>query len=594
MGLLKELTYITNAIKLTNTAKKFSSKTEENFITQFEAIADKYKNNEAVVFEGNVLSYADLEERANKYAHWARQLNEGNGKAQTIALLMENRDEYLAAWIGILKSGNIAALINNNLIGSPLSHCINISKAKHIVLGAECAENYTNTADQLESKPKCWVQNGNMQGMENLDGMLETQPVTRLSKKLEHEQDALYIYTSGTTGNPKAAKISHRRLMVMAKMFSTVTKSKPKDRNYITLPLYHSAGGVCAVGTSLLAGGTIVLKRKFSIKDFWEDVYKHKVTQFQYIGELCRYLTNAPHHPLERKHNLRVLVGNGLRSEVWEEFQPRFKIPKIIEFYGATEGNVTLVNFDNTIGSVGRIPNWARKQSNIEVVNFDVEKEEPIRGDDGLCVRCKAGEVGEMLGEIFYDNPEMPSARFEGYVGSKETDKKILRDVFVKGDQWFRTGDLMKFDEKGYFYFIDRIGDTFRWKGENVATSEVAEVIAIFDNIDDVNVYGVEVSGNDGRAGMAAITNSGEIDLKRLYAHIEKNLPTYARPLFLRIQKKIEITGTFKHRKIDLVKEGFNPKKIEETLYFNHPESGEFVELEYELYQKITAKEIRL
>ncbi len=592
MGLIKEVKFALDAFRLTNGVKKIVKNPDENFVTRFEAMADKYKNNEAIVFEGARWTYAELEERANRYAHWVQEQNIGTN--QTIALLMENRSEYLAAWLGIVKSGNTASLINNNLSGAPLAHSLNVCNAKQVVLGAEVAENYIDVKDSLEHTPTCWVQDGAIQGMENLDEALSRQSTARLNKPLKHEDDALYIYTSGTTGNPKAARISHRRLMTMAWMFAVALRTKPADRNYIALPLYHSAGGICAVGTSLLSGGTIVLKRKFSVSDFWQDVHDHKITQFQYIGEFCRYLNNAPKHPLENKHKLRIIIGNGLRPDVWKEFQPRFQIPSILEFYGATEGNISLVNFDGKVGAVGRIPSWARKNSNVEIVKFDVEKEEPVRDENGLCVPCPPGEVGELLGQIFYDNPDMPSSRFEGYVGQAETNKKILRDVFAKGDEWFRAGDLMKVDEKGYFYFIDRIGDTFRWKGENVATSEVAEAISVFNNVDEVNVYGVAVEGTDGRAGMASIVSDGNIDMKELHAHICKNLPSYAQPLFLRMQPKIEITGTFKHRKVELVKDGFDPSKVSEPLYFNDPASGSFVPLDDALYQKIMAKEVRL
>ena len=592
MGLLKEIQFAISASGINGEVKKVVTAEDKNFVTRFEEMADKNKNNEAIVFEGESWTYAQLEERANRYAHWVQEQNIGSG--QVLALLMQNRSEYIAAWLGILKSGNTASLINNNLSGKALAHSINVCNTKHVVLGAEVAENYIEIKDDLENKPTCWVQDGAMQGMENLDEALAKQQSTRPNKPLKHEADALYIYTSGTTGNPKAAKISHRRLMVMGWMFASTLKSKPKDRNYIALPLYHSAGGICAVGSSLLSGGTIVLKRRFSVKDFWQDIYDHKVTQFQYIGEFCRYLVNAPEHLLESKHNIRIIIGNGLRPEVWETFQPRFKIPKIIEFYGATEGNISLVNFDGKVGAVGRIPKWARKKSNIEIVKFDVENEEPVRDDKGLCIPCQPDEIGELIGQIFYNNPDMPSARFEGYVGKKETSKKILCDVFENGDEWFRSGDLMKFDKEGYFYFIDRIGDTFRWKGENVATSEVAEAITIFNGVEEVNVYGVKVGDADGRAGMASIVADSSIDLKKLHEHIGKNLPSYAQPLFLRVQEKIEITGTFKHRKVELVKEGFDPAQINEPLYFNDTAAGAFVPLDSALYQKIMAKEIRL
>lgn len=592
MGLLREIKYAIDASRATKTTKKVAGTKDENFITQFEKMADANKNREAIVFEGESWTYAQVEERANRYANWVKA--QGVGEGQVIALLMENRAEYLAAWIGIVKSGNTASLINNNLVGAPLTHSIDVCNAPLVVVGAEVAEHYTDIQDRLKNTPKAWVQGSPIQGLENLDTALEQQSTERPGVALTHALDALYIYTSGTTGNPKAARISHRRLMNMSMVFAVVARATNKDRNYIALPLYHSAGGICAVGTTFMTGGTIVLRRRFSVKDFWQDIADHKVTQFQYIGEFCRYLDNAPEHPLERKHNLRIIIGNGLRPEVWKDFQPRFKIPKIIEFYGATEGNLSLVNFDGKVGAVGRIPKWARGGSNIEIVKFNLETEEPVRDENGLCIICEPDEVGELLGEIFYDDPNSPSAHFEGYVGKKETEGKILRDVLKKGDMWFRSGDLMKVDDEGYFYFIDRIGDTFRWKGENVATSEVAEVLSTFDGVEEANVYGVKVGDADGRAGMAAVIFKGNLDVNGLHAHVSKNLPVYAQPLFLRLQEEIEITGTFKHRKVDLVKEGFNPSQISEKIYFNDPATKAFVLLDDALYQKIVGKEIRL
>jgi fatty-acyl-CoA synthase len=370
--------------------------------------------------------------------------------------------------------------------------------------------------------------------------------------------------------------------------FAAAMNTKERDRMYVVLPLYHSAGGVCAIGSVLTSGGAMIIRRKFSATQFWDDCVKYRATQFQYIGELCRYLLNTPPHPLERKHSLRVIMGNGLRPEIWPAFKARFRIPKIIEFYGATEGNVALVNMDGKIGAVGRIPNYLRNLLPTRLVKFDVEHEQPVRGPDGFCIECKPGDVGEAIGKI---DPER--GRFEGYTKSSETEKKILRDVFTKGDAWFRTGDLLRRDAAGYFYFIDRIGDTFRWKGENVATSEVAEAISVYPGVKEANVYGVKVPGTDGRAGMASLVLEGALDLDKFKAHIDKNLPAYARPIFLRLQHEIEVTGTFKHRKVELVQQGFDPRTIKEPLYFMEPVHARYITLTPDLYDRIVAGEVR-
>jgi fatty-acyl-CoA synthase len=383
--------------------------------------------------------------------------------------------------------------------------------------------------------------------------------------------------------------MSHLRIQTMMHSFAAAMRSTQRDRMYVVLPLYHSAGGVCAIGSTLTVGGSVIIRRKFSATQFWDDCKKYRATQFQYIGELCRYLLNSPPHPLERKHHLRVVMGNGLRPEIWPAFRARFKIPRIIEFYGATEGNVSLVNFDGKVGSVGRIPSYLRSMIQTRLVLFDIEHEQPVRNDKGFCMECKPDEVGEAIGKI-----DQERGRFEGYSKETDTEKKILRDVFEKGDAWFRTGDLLRQDAQGYYYFVDRIGDTFRWKGENVATSEVAEAISVFPGIKEANVYGVKVPSADGRAGMAALVTSGPIDLTAFKTHLEKNLPAYARPIFLRMQGEIEITGTFKHRKIELVKDGFDPRAVKDPLHFLDPVDGQYVALTPELYDRLMAGEIRL
>jgi fatty-acyl-CoA synthase len=275
---------------------------------------------------------------------------------------------------------------------------------------------------------------------------------------------------------------------------------------------------------------------------------------------------------------------------VWLPFQSRFKIPHIVEFYGATEGNVMLFNFDGKPGAVGRIPWFAKKvYERIKFVKFDVETEQPVRGADGFCIECEVDETGEAVGRI---SDEAGDA-FEGYGDRKADEKKILHDVFDPGDSYFRTGDLMRMGKNGYVYFMDRIGDTFRWKGENVATSEVAEALSVFEGVQEANVYGVHVPGADGRAGMAAIVAGPGLDVDKLGEHIKAELPTYARPIFLRLQPEMEITGTFKHRKVDLQKEGFDPGTIADQMFFFDDVAGVYVPLDAKLFEKICSGSMR-
>jgi fatty-acyl-CoA synthase len=361
----------------------------------------------------------------------------------------------------------------------------------------------------------------------------------------------------------------------------------PEDRVYVPLPLYHSAGGVMAAVGALLSGGGLVLARRFSASRFWTDCARFEATSFQYIGELCRYLLNTPEHPDERRHRVRVCIGNGLRPEIWGPFQERFGIPRIIEFYGATEGNVALMNFDGRVGAVGRMPRLVRRLLGIELIRYDVAKDAHERDARGFCIPCRPGEVGEAIGRL------SQAVRFEGYTSPEATEKKILRDVFKQGDAYFRTGDLLRQDDDDYFYFVDRIGDTFRWKGENVSTSEVAEALSVCPGVLEANVYGVAVPGQDGRAGMAALVVDAGFDPAGLAERAKRELPAYARPLFVRLQPEIETTGTFKHRKVDLVSDGFDPAKISDPLFFLDGERG-YVPLDAALHARIVSGEVRV
>jgi fatty-acyl-CoA synthase len=288
-----------------------------------------------------------------------------------------------------------------------------------------------------------------------------------------------------------------------------------------------------------------------------------------------------------------MACGNGLASEVWDAFKDRFKIPQILEFYAATEGGVSLFNVEGERGAIGHIPAYLAHRFSPPLVAFDVEKGEPVRNDQGFCIRCAPNEIGEAIGKIV-DDPSNVGSRFEGYTNKKASEEKILRNVFEPGDAWVRTGDLMRKDEKGFFYFVDRIGDTFRWKGENVATSEVSQAIGTFPGVTHANVYGVAIPNTEGRAGMAALVVESNLDLPTFRQHLITRLPAYARPMFLRVQGEIEVTGTFKYSKTELVRQGYDPVSTTDTIYFNSPESQSFVQLDKALYDRIQAGQIRL
>jgi fatty-acyl-CoA synthase len=401
---------------------------------------------------------------------------------------------------------------------------------------------------------------------------------------------ALLIYTSGTTGLPKAARISHMRAQLYMRAFAGATGAVETDIIYVALPLYHATGGLCATGAALLNGGCVVLKRKFSASQFWPDVVAERCTMFVYIGELCRYLVNQPPQEDESRHRLRMAFGNGLSADVWREMRLRFRIPQVLEFYGSTEGNVSMFNFDGREGAIGRAPRWLRKKVNARLVQFDIEAEEPVRGPSGFGVECGPGQIGECVGKI---NLSDARTAFSGYLDKAASEKKILRNLFEPGDAWFRTGDLMRQDSEGYFYFIDRIGDTFRWKGENVSTTEVAARLQTAPGVLEANVYGVTIPGADGRAGMAGLVVGPEFDIKVFGDHVEQELPSYAQPVFVRILPTIETTGTFKYRKVDLVREGYDLGQVRTPLYVKTP-GKPFVKLTKALADKIAAGEFRV
>jgi fatty-acyl-CoA synthase len=467
---------------------------------------------------------------------------------------------------------------------------------RHIIVASELAATFESARTLLQTKAKVWS-HGESADLPRVDREVDALPGDALSgserPSLTIEDRALYIYTSGTTGLPKAANVNHYRVMLASGAFAGVMDTQPGDRMYDCLPMYHTTGGVVATGAVLFNGGSVVIREKFSAREFWDDLVRYECTLFQYIGELCRYLVHAPPSPNETRHTLRLACGNGLRPELWAIFKERFHIPQILEFYGATEGNVNIFNFEGKPGAVGRVPWFVAHRFPIAVVRFDVERGVPARNADGFCEHCAPNEPGEVIGKIVND-PSKPGNRFEGYAAATENENKILRNAFEPGDAWFRTGDLMRKDENGYFYFVDRVGDTFRWKGENVSTSEVAEAINRFDDIRDATVYGVQLAGRDGRAGMATIVCKGACDLAGLHEHLGRYLPDYARPVFLRVRSEIDVTSTFKQRKIDLVREGFDPSLVRDPMFFNDPATHRYVPLDAATYGRIQSGEIRL
>jgi fatty-acyl-CoA synthase len=558
-------------------------------------LADRYGDAPALLSDLESFTYRELAARANQYARWT--LAERIQKGDTVCLMMPNRPEYMALWLGITRVGGVVALLNSNLTGATLAHCINVVAPKHIIVAAELLERLETARALMTGEVKVWVHGEAGPGQARIDRAVDAFSGGKLAdaetRQLTIEDRALFIYTSGTTGLPKAANMNHYRLMLAGHAFAGVMATRPTDRMYDCLPMYHTAGGLVATGSILVSGGSVVIREKFSAREFWDDIARWNCTIFQYIGEFCRYLLNSPPHPKETAHRLRLACGNGLRPDVWPDFKRRFGIPHIIEFYAATEGNVSLFNFEDKEGAVGRIPWFLERRFPTKVVRFDIDLQQPIRNPEGFCVECPPEEAGEVIGKILKDASK-PGARFEGYATKVETEKKVLHDVFEKGDSWFRTGDLMRKDADGYFYFIDRIGDTFRWKGENVSTTEVEETIGQFPGVGETNVYGVSIPGRDGRAGMAALVVNARFDLAEFRNYLAQGLPDYARPLFLRLRGEMDVTSTFKQRKIDFVAQGFDPGATLDPIYFDDPAAKAFVRIDGALHDRIRDGGVRL
>jgi fatty-acyl-CoA synthase len=547
----------------------------------------------ALISDTGTFSYRALAERINRYARWA--LSAGIEAGDTVCLVMPTRPDYIAAWLGITRVGGVVALINTRLVGLSLSHCINVADADHVILAEELGGVFETALPYLNRAPKIWV-HGSHRNDASIDAMLDgmdgspLQPSERRAVTINDR--ALLIYTSGTTGLPKAASISHRRILNWGGWFAGLTAASIEDRLYDCLPVYHSVGGIVAPCSMLSAGGSVVLAEKFSASEFWHDIVRWDCTLFQYIGELCRYLLRAPPSEYETGHRLRLACGNGLRGDIWEAFEARFAIPQILEFYAATEGNFSLYNVEGKRGAIGRIPPLLAHRFPAAIVRIDMDSGMPMRTDDGLCIPCARGEPGEAVGRI--GTADESGGRFEGYTDAGETERKVLRDVFARGDAWFRTGDLMKLDEAGFFHFVDRVGDTFRWKGENVATSEVNEAVADCPGVVDATTYGVAIPGADGRAGMAALVVDESFDLAQFADHLSRRLPAYACPVVIRFCNELDTTETFKQKKQQLGREGFDPLLVTDPLFFREPASGAYRELAAANYARILDGSIRL
>ncbi|XP_038558126.1 very long-chain acyl-CoA synthetase isoform X2 [Micropterus salmoides] len=489
--------------------------------------------------------------------------------------------------------------IANALQSHPSARCLRYHSSLTVLqhLGSELQEAVKDVLPSLTEQGVVvllMTKHCDTPGIESFSDKVDEASDTPLPRSLRShitfKSPAVYIYTSGTTGLPKAAVVNQNRLVTALAVLSSngVTAS---DVIYLNLPLYHTAGFVIGFVGSIETGSTIILKRKFSASQFWDDCRKNNVTIVQYIGEVMRYLCSTPKRENDKDHKVRLAIGNGVRAEIWREFLNRFGNIQIREFYASTEGNVGFVNYAGKIGAIGRVNFLHRKLFPYTLIKYDTERDEPIRDANGLCVVAPTGETGLLVSKI------TDIAPFVGYAQNEEhTERKRLRNVLKKGDLYFNSGDLMRIDNDNFIYFQDRVGDTFRWKGENVATTEVGDILTLSDCLKEANVYGVQVPGHEGRIGMAAVTvkEGAQFDGSKIYNHVVSYLPSYARPRFIRIQNVMEVTGTFKQMKMKLVEESFNPGRIQDPLYILDDREKSYIPLAAQVYSSIISGSIKL
>ena len=541
-----------------------------------------------LLFEDRRISYGDFNAAANRVAHWAQRC--GLRVGDRVALAMQNRPEYLFTWAGLAKLGVVTPLINPHLRGDTLRYMLAAADTQWLICGSECLENLA-TLDAASSPIRhvfVWPDAGASAsseapaGAQLLTPLLETMPTQNPDRSVRNGlvagDDLFYIFTSGTTGYPKPARFSHMRFIAIGDGMAGVSRFGAADVIYCPIPLYHGAGGAVVPSLALYVGGAMALRRKFSASAFWDDCCRVGATGFQYVGEICQFLLSQPPRPADRAHRVRIMMGTGMRQDMWRPFQARFGVRRIVESYGATEANTSLMNLDNKPGSVGRIP--FKRLHNGRLIRYDVATDTHPRDAAGFCIECAPEEVGEFIGRIEAAK-DTGARRFEGYTSEADTERKILRNVFAAGDAWFRTGDLLRRDADDYFYFVDRVGDTFRWKSENVSTQEVAAILNSFPGVEIANVYGVEVPGEAGRAGMAALVlqNGGRFDGHALYAFLESHLPRYAAPVFVRLCTEADLTGTLKLRKLTLQREGYDPQRVRDPVYVRDETAGAYVPL---------------
>jgi citronellyl-CoA synthetase len=562
----------------------------------FEKAVKRNPNGMALLFEEQKYTYTELNQWANQISHYYLSL--GAKKGDVIAVMIENRSELVACIVALAKIGVTAALVNTSQVGKVLAHSINLVNPIAVIVGEECRVAVDEIRNDLSVAPERlhWfadqatlIDAGKApKGFQNLAQLIEQFPKFNppTTQSVKGKDGLFYIYTSGTTGLPKAVIFTNSRWTLAYGTYGHILNLTPDDVMYVTLPLYHATGTVVCWCGVIAGAATLAIRRKYSTSSFWKDVQKFDASAIGYVGELCRYLMDAPPSDLEKGHRVTKMIGNGMRPNIWDKFKERFGIEEVLELYASSEGNVgfsNVFNFDNTVGF---------SPTPYAVIQFDKEKNEPIRNKKGWCIKVKKGEVGLLVGKITRRSP------FDGYTDPEKNKSVIIKDMFKHGDAYFNTGDLVRDIGFRHAQFVDRLGDTFRWKGENVSTTEVENMVSEYSKISEAVVYGVEIPNTNGRAGMVAITlhpNAvlDEQDCKDMLVEFKKCLPAYAVPLFLRIQQQVETTGTFKYQKSKLKEQGFDPEKTSDRILVWLPNSDAYCDLTADILSNINAYKYR-
>ncbi len=591
--LLKKLPHVIKGLILANDTRP---KKPMGLGWAFEKAVKQNPYGPAILYLDRSYSYAQMNEWANQIAHCL--LARGLKKGDVIAVILENRPELMAVSIAVAKIGVTAALVNTSQTGKVLTHSINLVKPSLLIVGEEKTAALDDIRSQL-SLPEdsyYWLADTDTRtqpleaptGYHNLATAIEKFPRFNppTTQQVFYGDGLFYIYTSGTTGLPKAVIFRHGRWMKAYGTFGYIMDMKPTDVMYATLPLYHATGMVVCWACAIAGGAGFAIRRKFSAREFWNDCRQFNATAIGYVGELCRYLVDQPPSPLDRQHKVRQMIGNGMRPVIWNKFKQRFGVEEVLELYASSEGNVgfsNIFNFDNTVGF---------SPTPYAIVKYDREANQPIKDDNGFMIKVATGESGLLIGEITKRAP------FDGYTDPAKNEACIFNNVFKEGDRYFNTGDLVRDIGFRHAQFVDRLGDTFRWRGENVSTTEVENLLSDFDAISEAIVYGVEIKDTNGRAGMAAITlapgqSFDQAQSAALIQYCRREMPAYAIPVFLRIQQQVETTGTFKYQKNNLKTDGFNPAKTTEPLWAWLPGTDHYTPVTPELYARIEAGEFR-